>query len=155
MASFLSSSVPGPKGKVLIVDDDAGIRDLFRALLEGRYHVAEADCGAALEQALEEEQPDVVLLDVALPDANGLNLLPAIKKRWPGTEVILMSGSPNDSCGESWATEAQNRGAFKMMSKSADFNMQDLLGGVGLAVQRRRDNVTPGPDHTSLSTPGV
>ena len=156
----MASSLPvplgqGPKGKVLIVDDDEGIRELFKALLEGHYHIAEADSGAALHQALEEDQPDVVLLDLKLPDGNGLSLLPAIKQRWPATEVILMSGIPNDGGAGSWGTEALNHGAFRLMSKSAGFNFQEFLGGVSLAVQRRRDNVTPDPARTSLSTPAV
>jgi DNA-binding NtrC family response regulator len=130
------------KGKVLIVDDQEGMRDLLKTLLKSTYHVSEADSGAALHQALERDQPDVVLLDMKLPDANGLTLLPTIKQRWAGTEVIVLTGAPNDSGTAAWAAEAVKGGAFSLMSKSAGFDFQELLGGISSALQRRRSNVT-------------
>src|ERR1035437_6685888 len=113
---------PAGKRRVLIVDDEEGMRDILKAILEHDYHVAEADSGAALHKALDEEQPDVVLLDMKLPDANGLGLLPAIKLRWPATEVIMLSGAPTDSGAASWAAEAVKGGAFGFLSKSAEFS---------------------------------
>ena len=62
------------KRRILIVDDEEGMRELLKAILESDYQVAEADSGAALQKALDGEQPDVVLLDMKLPDANGLGL---------------------------------------------------------------------------------
>jgi CheY-like chemotaxis protein len=47
------------KGRILIVDDEEGMRALLKAILEGDYQVAEADSGAALHKALDGEQPDV------------------------------------------------------------------------------------------------
>ena len=73
------------KGKILIVDDLADFRKLLRDTLEGGNLITEADSKAALERAFAQEQPDLVLLDVKLPDGNGLDLLPVIKKRWPET----------------------------------------------------------------------
>ena len=64
------------KGKVLIVDDDRDLRAILSALFEDEFQVSEADTGAALQKALTLEQPDVVVLDVKLPDADGLELLP-------------------------------------------------------------------------------
>ena len=118
------------------------MRDLLKTLLERDYHVSEADSGAALHKALEQDQPDVVLLDMKLPDASGLTLLPAVKQRWPATEVIVLTGAPNDTGTAAWATEAVSRGAFSLMSKSAGFDLQALVGGVNLALQRRRTNLT-------------
>src|SRR5208283_5279638 len=80
------------KGKILIVDDLEGFRILIQEVLGADYETFEADSGAALQKAFEQNQPDVVLLDVHLPDANGLELLPQIKKRWPDTEVIVLTG---------------------------------------------------------------
>jgi DNA-binding NtrC family response regulator len=125
------------RGKVLIVDDQEGMRDLLKLLLENHYQVAEADSGAALHQALNHDQPDVVLLDLALPDANGLGLLPAIKQRWPETEVIVLTGAVHASETRLWAAEAVNLGAFGLLSKSAEFNCQELLSGVNNAMERR------------------
>jgi DNA-binding NtrC family response regulator len=125
------------RGKVLIVDDQQGMRDLLRTILEDDYRVAEADSGAALQEALAHEQPDVVLLDMKLPDANGLGLLPAIKQRWPETQVIVLTGAPKDSEAMQAAIKAVNRGAFSLLSKSADFDMRKLLAGVSNAMDRR------------------
>jgi DNA-binding NtrC family response regulator len=136
-ASSAGSARRAGKGRILIVDDEEGMRDLLRAILENDYHVAEADSGAALHRALDHEQPDVVLLDLKLPDANGLGLLLAIKQRWPGTEVIMLSGAPTDSGGASWAAEAVKGGAFGFLSKSAEFSFPKVLACVSSALVRR------------------
>ena len=81
------------KGKILIVDDAADIRDLLGAILRDTYEVTEAKSGADLKQALSQSQPDVVLLDLKLPDADGLDLLPLVKKQWGDTEVIVLTGN--------------------------------------------------------------
>ena len=70
------------KGKVLIVDDQTDVRALLAMVLEKDYTVAHAESGAALQKAFGGEPPDAVLLDVKLPYADGLELLPQIKKRW-------------------------------------------------------------------------
>jgi two-component system, NtrC family, response regulator len=131
------ASRPAGKGRILIVDDEEGMRDLLKAILESDYHVAEADSGAALHKALDEEQPDVVLLDMKLPDANGLGLLPAIKQRWPATEVIMLSGTLSDGGPASWAAEAVKGGAFGFLSKSAEFSFPKVLACVSSALERR------------------
>ena len=125
------------QGRILIVDDEEGMRDLLKAILGSDYQIAEADSGAALHQALDHEQPDVVLLDMKLPDANGLGLLSAIKQRWPATEVIVLSGAPNGSGAFSWAAEAVKGGAFGCLSKSAEFSFPQVLACVSSAMERR------------------
>ena len=137
-SSGAAFSRPAAKARILVVDDEAGMRDLLKAILESDYHVSEADSGAALHQALDQEQPDVVLLDIKLPDANGLGLLPAIKQRWPATEVIVLTGQPSDHGIASWTSEAVSRGAFSLISKSAGFDFRQLLEGIGLALARRQ-----------------
>lgn len=127
---------PAGKRRVLIVDDEEGMRELLKAILDGDYHVSEADCGAALHRALQLEQPHVVLLDMKLPDANGLGLLPAIKQRWPATEVIILTGTPPEGGSASLAAEVVNCGAYCLLPKSAGFSFQELLEGVNLAAER-------------------
>ena len=126
------------QGTVLVVDDQEGMRALLRALLENSYHVAEADSGAALHRALEQAQPDVVLLDLKLPDANGLSLLPAINKRWPGTQVVMLTGAPSGSEALTAALQGASAGAFTVLPKSAEFNIQTVLAAVDQAMERRR-----------------
>src|ERR1019366_7740136 len=80
------------KGKILIVDDEAELRAMLKSILEDDYIVTQAEDGAALRKCFLLDAPDVILLDLKLPDANGLDLLPEIKKTWPDTEVIVLTG---------------------------------------------------------------
>jgi DNA-binding NtrC family response regulator len=122
------------KGKVLIVDDQTDVRTLLSAVLEDDYTVLQADSGAALQKAFGGDEPDVVLLDVKLPDADGLDLLPQIKKRWPDTDVIVLTGHGSFSM----AVEATKRGASNFLSKP--FENEKLLVDVKCAVERRQQS---------------
>ena len=128
------------KGKVLIVDDDQDQRTVLTALLEEDYQILTADSGAALQRAFTQEQPDLVLLDVKLPDADGLDLLPQLKKRWPDTQVIVLTGAPSDHEAVSWAVEAIKRGAFNFLRKNAQFDGEKLLADVQNAIEYKRQN---------------
>lgn len=78
--------------KVLIVDDEPAIRWVIGEALRGwDYETAEADTGAATLAALITERPEAVLLDINLPDSDGLNLLREIKRRSPQTAVIMIT----------------------------------------------------------------
>ncbi|HVV02261.1 MAG TPA: sigma-54 dependent transcriptional regulator [Verrucomicrobiae bacterium] len=127
------------KGKILIVDDNADYRQVLKLHLEDTFQVSEADSGASLQKALNGDQPDVVLLDVQLPDANGLtDLLPALKKRWTDTEVIILTGKPSDHEAVSWAVDATKRGAFNFVRKGDHFDREKLLADVGNAMEKRQ-----------------
>jgi DNA-binding NtrC family response regulator len=108
------------KGKILIVDDEADFRALLKDFLEASdFSVTEADSGAALNKFFSEEAPNVMLLDLNLkqPGANGLDLLPQIKKNWPDTEVIVLTGESSYDA----AVQATKLGAFHFINKP-DFN---------------------------------
>jgi DNA-binding NtrC family response regulator len=122
------------KAKVLIVDDDAAVRELLVAVLEDQYTVTQADSAAALQKVFPQDPPDVVLLDVQLPDASGMDLLPQIKKNWPATEVILLSGHGTITM----AVEAGKRGAYNFLSKP--FENEKLLADVKCAIERKEQN---------------
>jgi len=124
-------------GLVLIVDDEAHIRLLLAEILEKDYVVAEADSGTALKKAFTQTQPDVIVLDVMLgsgPDNNGLELLPQIKKRWPDTEVIMLTGKGTMEM----AAEAGKRGAYNFLSKP--FENEKLLADVKCAIERKQQS---------------
>ena len=79
--------------KVMVVDDTEGIRDLLSAILEREgYETTLKASAAELTAAFAQSQPDIILLDLVLPDGDGLELLPQIKKQWPDTEVIVLTG---------------------------------------------------------------
>ncbi len=121
------------KGKILIVDDNAELRQLLRAVLSDDYAVTEADSGAALQKSFSQDAPDVVLLDLKLPDANGLDLLPQIKKTWSDTEVIVLTG---ESATFESAVEATKRGAFHFITKP--FDTQNLLVTLDRAIENHQ-----------------
>src|SRR4051812_17795455 len=134
------------KGTILVVDDAADIRDLLATVLRGLYEVTEAESGATLKQAFADPQPDVVLLDIKLPDADGLDLLPQIKKQWPETEVIVLTGNATFEA----AVEATKRGAYHFLNKP--FDTQGLLVTVERALEHKQQNEENSSLRRALST---
>ena len=126
------------KGTILVVDDEQIIREQIRAALEFHgYEVMEAENAPALKNALAGPQPDVVVLDVRLDagkedDRAGLDLLPQLKKRWPETEVIVLTGRGSVEL----AVEAGRLGAYNFLSKP--FQSEKLLADVNNARERRQ-----------------
>jgi len=134
------------KGNILIVDDSVDIRDVLNNVLRATYGVAQAENGAALKKAFAEPQPDIVLLDLALGDANGLDLLPEIKKQWPETEVIVLTGNATYDA----AVEATKRGAFHFQSKP--FDNHALVVTVERALEHKQQNEENSNLRRALST---
>ena len=130
----------------MIVDDAADIRDLLGAILRDTYEVSEAKSGADLKQALTQSQPDVVLLDLKLPDADGLDLLPLVKKQWSDTEVIVLTGNATFEA----AVEATKRGAYHFLNKP--FDTQGLLVTVERALEHKLQNEENSSLRRALST---
>ena len=99
---------------ILIVDDEPNIRRMLSALLrhEG-YSTAEAASPAEADKQLEETEPDVVLLDLAIPGVKGLELLQRIHARLPLTPIIMMSGRASLAD----AVQATKLGAFHFIEK--------------------------------------
>ena len=92
LSSKVSRDALSSAGSVLIIDDEAGIRESLQILLEMEgFHVEVAeDCANGLLQ-LEQNTYDLVLLDFALPDGNGLDLLNQIHEREPQLAVIMIT----------------------------------------------------------------
>jgi DNA-binding NtrC family response regulator len=134
------------KGKIMIVDDAADIRDLLAAILRDTYEVSEAKSGADLKQAFTQSQPDVILLDLKLPDADGLDLLPLVKKQWSDTEVIVLTGNATFEA----AVEATKRGAYHFLNKPFDTN--GLLVTVERALEHKQQNEENSSLRRALST---
>jgi len=130
----------------MVVDDAADIRDLLGAILRDTYEVTDAKSGAELRQAFTQQQPDVVLLDIKLPDADGLDLLPIVKKQWPETEVVVLTGNATFEA----AVEATKRGAYHFLNKP--FDTQGLLVTVERALEHKLQNEENSTLRRALST---
>ena len=83
--------------RILVVDDNAGVRTSARALLEAAgFQVVEAESGAAALRVLRSEGADVVLTDIFLPDTDGIELSHALRRDSPDLPIVAMSGGGKD-----------------------------------------------------------
>jgi len=102
------------KANVLIVDDEEVVRlSHLRSLQGADCNARAAEDGRQALQVMEQDQFDVVLLDLRMPDLDGMDVLKTIKQRWPNSEVVIITGYP---CLES-AKEALRLGAFDYLTK--------------------------------------
>jgi DNA-binding NtrC family response regulator len=131
----------------MVVDDTETIRDLLSAILqkEGYEPVLKASA-AELIASFSQPQPDVILLDLVLPDGDGLELLPQIKKQWPDTEVIVLTGHATFDA----AVEATKRGAYHFQNKP--FDTKTLLLSVERALEHKRLNEEASSLRKALAT---
>src|SRR5713101_858776 len=125
--------VPDSLGRVLVIDDEAEIRESLETLLqlEG-YAVASAATGNEVTALLGERTFDIVLLDLALPDKNGMDVLAEIRMLNPQQPVILITayGTVEN------AVRAMQSGATNFIQKPWD--NEKLLADVRAAVARQR-----------------
>src|ERR1700678_842150 len=81
-----------PRGSILVIDDEGEIREGLEALLTSEsFQVTLAETGEAGLRQLEDHPFDLMLLDVSLPDRNGIELLREIRRRDPQLAVILIT----------------------------------------------------------------
>ena len=118
--------------KILVVDDDAAIRTVLGEALRREGHEV-ALAASAAEQALRlaDFAPDVMVTDVILPDADGLDLVPAIIAAHPGLPIIVISAQNTLST----AVRATEKGAFEYFPKPFDLN--ELCRAVKEALKRK------------------
>jgi DNA-binding NarL/FixJ family response regulator len=115
--------------KILICDDHKIVRDGLKQILQQLEEVTvirEAGDGNEALAILKEEICEVVLLDITLPDVNGLEVLKKIKSKWPSTNVLMLSMHPQ----EQYAIRALKFGASGYLTK--DTASEELI----LAVRR-------------------
>lgn len=117
--------------RILVVDDEVGIRELLHDILQDEgYHVELAENASSARAIRLHERPDVVLLDIWMPDCDGISLL----KEWGSSglltmPVIMMSGHGTIDT----AVEATRIGAFDFLEKP--IALQKLLKTVGAALK--------------------
>lgn len=112
------------KNKVLLIDDQEDLRAILAANFQTQgFDTLEASSGQQLKTMFSGPQPDVALLDLKLPDADGLDLLSLIKEQWPDTEVIVLTGHATLDA----AVEATKRGAFHFQTKPQDEGLFNLV----------------------------
>ena len=77
---------------ILVVDDDPVFREIARAmLLDGGHEVAVAEDGVQALKAMEARPPDLAVLDMLMPNRDGIETLGDLRRRWPKVKVIMVS----------------------------------------------------------------
>jgi two-component system KDP operon response regulator KdpE len=124
----MSASPP----KVLVIDDEPPIRKLLRMGLGAHgYEILEAPSGRASLQLLEQKKPDLVILDLGLPDIQGLDLLRMIRSRNESVPIVVLS-SRGDEAGK---VQALDLGADDYVTKP--FGMDELLARMRAALRHQ------------------
>ncbi|MDQ1079167.1 DNA-binding NtrC family response regulator [Pseudoroseomonas cervicalis] len=114
---------------ILVADDDRAIRTvLSQALGRAGYTVRATSSAATLWRWVEEGAGDLVITDVVMPDENGLDLVPRIKRVRPELRVVVMSAQSTFMT----AVKAAQRGAFEYLPKP--FDLKELLAVVARAL---------------------
>src|SRR6516162_2925736 len=127
-----------PSEKVLIVDDEKLVRwSLRQKCEEWGYRVLEADNGAAALRVAHNESPDLVLLDVRLPDASGIDVLEQIKKNNDARAVIMITADPQLED----VKTALKLGAYDFVGKPLDFDELSVAVKNALETTRLRSEV--------------
>src|SRR2546428_9052031 len=125
LEAFLDRSGPGGKAGgplVLVVDDDARLREFMRVNLEMEgYSVREASSAEEALEVIEDQAPELVLLDVVMPGVDGWQMLQRMQERHGSIPVIMFSGQVDENA----AGDARQRGASGFLGKP--FDPQQLI----------------------------
>jgi len=116
---------------VLVVDDDPGVRESFRLTLEDHYDVIDVPDGPDALDAVRASHVDLVLLDIRLPEMDGIEVLERLKAIDEGIEVILVTAVKTVRT----AVAAMKLGAFDYLTKP--FEEDELLAVIARALEKR------------------
>ena len=131
-----SSSRPtAPQKRILLVDDSAIIRHLASLVLSGGgYLVSLSENGRQALTICEQQQPDLIISDLDMPEMDGLELLGRVRTRWPALPVIIFSNHASAS----YQQRARVLGANEYVVK-ADYDQEALLLAVDRILGQKRD----------------
>jgi putative two-component system response regulator len=134
VAVKVSPPVSLPRGRILVTDDEAGIRQSLSMYLKRLgYEVTEAASADDAVAVLDDHEFDLVLSDIALPGTNnGIDLLAKVKQKSPDVDVIMMTGHLDLD----FAIDSLKKGASDFFKKP--FLFDELKHAVERAIERRR-----------------
>lgn len=123
---------------ILVVDDEIEVGEAIRRVLErAGFVVAVAHSADEGLQAVEEQQPDIVVTDVIMPKVHGLELIKVLRARYPRVRIIAISGGgsfgptsykPDAISTHAYLAAAREAGAEEILTKP--FDMDELLAAV-------------------------
>jgi len=119
------------KLRILVVDDEAAVRKFLRNCLEGAdYEVFEAENGMGGVEAVRKDRPDLIILDLGLPDLDGFDVTRMLRE-WSQVPIIILSVRDQ----ETDIVQALDFGADDYLTKP--FSVSELLARVRAALRRR------------------
>jgi len=122
-----------PDARVLVVDDDPALLRVVDVALTARgYTVSTATNGSDALEAVGRSEPDVVILDLGLPDMDGIDVADHLRRRRAAASIVVLSADGADDR----KVRALEEGADDYLTKP--FSMSELLARVGVAVRHRR-----------------
>ncbi len=127
---------------ILIVDDEDGVRESVREVLSDEgYRVVDTADGTRVLEMIRDEKPELVLLDIWMPQMDGIGLLKEIKSHEPDINVVMVSGHGNIHT----AVTATKYGAFDFIEKPVS------LEGLLATVQRALGELPGAAEHRKVS----
>jgi len=126
---------------ILVVDDENGVRQSFNMVLKDDYNVLLADTGKQALDIFTKNTVDLILLDILLPDTEGLNLLEKFKEADPNTEIIMVTDPNTEIIMVTAVNEVQTAvkaiklGAYEYIIKP--FVVDDVLIVIKRAMEKR------------------
>lgn len=132
-AENTTEEAPQKKPQILIIEDEDDARLNLKIFLRDKYDAFLAENGAKAMEFINDDnfQPDIVLLDIYLPDTTGLELLPIIKEKKPTTDVIIMTAYREIHV----AVKTLREGAADYINKP--FLKIDLLSTIAKVLQKK------------------
>ena len=118
------------KATILVVDDERGVRESFKMVLKDGYQVLLAETGKEAMDIFAKNQVDLILLDIRLPDTDGLELLGRLKAMEPNTEIIMVTAVKEIEA----AVKAIKLGAYEYIIKP--FSVADILNLINRALEK-------------------
>ena len=117
---------------ILVVDDENGVRQSFNMVLKDKYNVLLAETGQEAMDIFIKNSVDLILLDILLPDIDGLDLLSKLVETDPNTEIIMVTAVNEIQS----AVKAIKLGAYEYIIKP--FVVDDVLTVICRALEKRR-----------------
>jgi PAS domain S-box-containing protein len=127
-----TAAPPHTKSRILVVDDELGPRESLRMLLKPSHVIHTAESGRAALAELPRFRPDIVILDIKMPEMDGLEVLRHIKRADPTIEVVMITAYASLET----VKLALTHGAFEYLIKP--FSRQDLDDVIRRALLRRQ-----------------
>ncbi len=116
---------------ILCIDDEDSIRRLFQVALEGAgYRVLIAESGQHGLRLLEHQEVDLILVDIFMPDMDGLELIPLLRKTRPTSKIIAITEGSNR---RDYLEMAKHLGANDTLKKP--LNLQELLDAIAAQLR--------------------